>query len=543
MKTCLKKLWNNRQGNFAITTALIMVPMLGAVGLAVDISRLMIETTNFQQAVDSAVLAVARYDSRTTDAEATDIVDRMLKGNFPNLAVTVEISRDFPSATVTAHASMPTTFMALFGKDTMDFTRTASANVDEAKFEVAMALDTTGSMEGAKMTALKNAANTLVNDLQKQVTKPANLKFALVPFSTFVNVGPDFGPLMSGGKVTRKGADWLDLEGASPIAQSDLPRNFSRFALFSHLGHPWKGCVETRPVYNGIDYGINDTEPSASNPATLYVPAFAADELPTTQVNGVWQLYGNNYLSDSPAGITQQTWEQRRQRYGVPSMASFPTTMDGWAAAIPSWTKPTQDNSPTTLYSNYFANKGPNFMCEAQAITPLTSNYTTVHSAINSMTPMGNTNILEGIAWGWRVLSSRPPFTEGGSEKDTTINKILVLLTDGTNFIGTLNSKLYSSYGSFGFMVDERLGISKTSTSDAATLAMNKRTLSACKNAKTEGIQIFTILLEESNEETASMMRQCATDDSHYMLVPSASGLEDAFSKIRSSLTRMRLTN
>ena len=38
---------------------------------------------------------------------------------------------------------------------------------------------------------------------------------------------------------------------------------------------------------------------------------------------------------------------------------------------------------------------------------------TAIKAAIDAMSPTGNTNVPEGMAWGWRVLSSGAPFTEG----------------------------------------------------------------------------------------------------------------------------------
>ena len=47
-------------GNFAIVSALLMVPMVIAAGLAVDITSMNRAKASLQQAMDSASLAIAR---------------------------------------------------------------------------------------------------------------------------------------------------------------------------------------------------------------------------------------------------------------------------------------------------------------------------------------------------------------------------------------------------------------------------------------------------------------------------------------------------
>ena len=42
----------------------------------------------------------------------------------------------------------------------------------------------------------------------------------------------------------------------------------ARFSLFDALGQPWNGCVEMRPQ----PYDVQDTQPSATTPGTLFVP-------------------------------------------------------------------------------------------------------------------------------------------------------------------------------------------------------------------------------------------------------------------------------
>lgn len=44
----LRKLWDDRSGNFGIMTAILMVPLLGAAGLALDFSQALALKTRLQ---------------------------------------------------------------------------------------------------------------------------------------------------------------------------------------------------------------------------------------------------------------------------------------------------------------------------------------------------------------------------------------------------------------------------------------------------------------------------------------------------------------
>lgn len=527
---CLKR---ERNGNFSIITALLLPVLLGVVGVAVDFTLAVNEALRLQAATDAAALAVARQPD-LSDKETVALARAMLVGNGSELDAQFSVNRVGTSAQVVGEAKVKTTFSAVLGFDYLPVSRVSVANVSEDKFEIAMVLDTTGSMEGGKLTAMKQAATDLVDDLSAKITKPANLKFALVPFSSFVNVGPDFGPAFSNGKVSRQPAQWLDALGKSPIAQKDLGSNFSRFILFYHLNAAWAGCVESRPTSGGRDLSTTDDTPSSKKPETLYVPAFSNDEPGGS-------AYMNNYVSDSPATINQATWDDRRKRYGV-TYTNMPTTLDGWAKSQPNWAKVTQDNSISYFYSNYNYPKGPNFMCKTQKITPLTNNYKQLKSDIGTLYTAGSTNINEGAAWGWRVLSNAEPFSEGAPESDKTVKKIMILLTDGTNSFGHTTSALGSAYSSYGYLVDGRTGTTSTDQ-NVTTATMNSKTLSTCDNAKAAGIQIYTILLEEANGTTSDLLTKCASSPEMFVNVPDRAGLAKAFEKIKNGISGTRITN
>lgn len=197
---------------------------------------------------------------------------------------------------------------------------------------------------------------------------------------------------------------------------------------------------------------------------------------------------------------------------------------------------------------------GPNSDCPANAVTPLSSTPATVTAAINAMSAQGGTNITEGAAWGWRVLSPTAPFTEGGPY-DTATAKVMILMTDGENTAyqyGNMNdAQYYSAYGypwnstEHSRPAGTRLG---TSTATDAELegGMNDRLATVCSNAKAAGVTIYTIGIatDQTSNPSANeaLLTGCATDPRKAYFPTSASALQGAFVAIANELSALRLS-
>jgi hypothetical protein len=105
------------------------------------------------------------------------------------------------------------------------------------------------------------------------------------------------------------------------------------------------------------------------------------------------------------------------------------------------------------------------------------------------MTPYGWTHIALGFEFGWHVLSSNAPFTEGVPETDKNTMKVLVLLTDG--------NQTEQAFGRAG---------SETKEDGERNLE------SLCRNAKAAGITVATVALDLDDATTVARLRGCASD-------------------------------
>ncbi|MBO6718344.1 MAG: VWA domain-containing protein [Rhizobiaceae bacterium] len=530
MLGALKRFLTNSGGNFAITAAILSVPLVLAAGVMVDLTTISRSRAELQQAMDAAVLAVAREGDNLTNQQAEQIVRSFLKNNYQLTFANLNIMRQGTSVTIDATADTNMAFGSLFGYQDWTVAAASTADIAYASYEIALVLDTTGSMAGGKLTAMKDAVDGLIESMSAQIQNKNRLMFSLVPFATFVNVGPQYGPRFDakGIQIPGTGAPWLDLKGNAPIPQVDLQTGISRFQVYRHLNKEWKGCVETRMRSGGKDYDIDDTRADQSKPETLYIPAFASDE-------GDTGGYINSYLEGKvdPLGINPGQLITKLLKYGILQLPNKTIVVPGL------WRKVAVDDSPSG-YQGF--DKGPDFGCGTQPITPLTNDYNALRNKVRSFEARGNTNIMEGVSWGMRVLSSGEPFGQGRRKDTVGVEKIMIVLTDGSNTMGVTDTDLGSNYSSFGYLSDGRLG-PLTPSGSATNAAMNERTLAACNYAKAQGIELYTIRLEEPDVKTGTMLQQCATSADHYFDAPSRSQLDDVFKEIRERVVRLRLAS
>jgi Flp pilus assembly protein TadG len=519
-------------GNFAIFAAIGMLPLLMAGGIAVDFTALSKTRSQLQQALDTASLAVAREGTEISNARATQIAIDLLVGNFGLTYTDLKIKREGTRVTVDAVSMTPLTFGSLFGYDKWPILAQSSADIATVKYELALVLDTTGSMKGGKLAAMKEAVNGMVESMSSQVSDPTYLKFAVVPFANFVNVGGQFAPKFDekGRRIKGTGAEWLDLDGKNPIPQHELQAGLSRFQLFEHLGQDWAGCVETRIPGKKGTHDIADTPAVKSDKSSYFVPAFSIDEPES------WG-YSNSYIASpvDPLDMSASAKTKKLMKYGLPP--ALAGALVGGAVVVEGdtseWTDPVV---------NAAGSRGPNNGCVTQPLMPLNSDYKAILAKVDSLQANGTTNIMEGVAWGQRVLSPAEPFSEGDDKAKMGTEKIMIVLTDGANVFGNRPVPLGSSYASHGYLVDGRLGISAGSSSDTNKL-MNEKTLAACEEAKESGTTIYTIRLEEPDVATGTMLQQCATSAAHYFDAPSRSQLDEVFRAINSRVVKVRISS
>ena len=226
------------------------------------------------------------------------------------------------------------------------------------------------------------------------------MKVGVVPFAAAVNVGPHY-----------KTAAWMDTAGASPVHFENFAEPKTRFELLRQmgvgLGRLRRGAARPRT-----------TSPTACRRPARRRACSCRCSTPTSPIraNAGGDSYGNNYLPDyggscpvpprtclryEPAG---QLHAMVRSRRRCPPAEAQARTCKYEGASIGSA-------------------QGPNYLCDSKPILPLTTDKASVVTMIQGLIAKGGTNILEGLMWGWRVLSPEAPFTEGRAYNDAENTK------------------------------------------------------------------------------------------------------------------------
>jgi von Willebrand factor type A domain len=155
---------------------------------------------------------------------------------------------------------------------------------------------------------LKKAAKALLDTLQKAAPKDGDIKVAIIPFNTDVNVGTD--------KVNAKWIDWADWNANNgTCSDSDYT---TKSTCLSHLKtwtphdhSKWNGCVMDRDknvLLVTTDYDVKDTPPDTVLKKALF-PAHQADPCPVQMLplTSKWTTLQSKIDEMKPVGTTNVT--------------------------------------------------------------------------------------------------------------------------------------------------------------------------------------------------------------------------------------------
>lgn len=480
----LKSFLKSRDGSVAPIIAFSTMALVGAIGLAVDGSRLMLMHSSLQKAADAGGLsAVAKLDVDTLESEVQKFTTANFSSGYVGATIdtlTATLSANARTVTVNATATAPTTFMKVLGVNTMSTSVESVIDRAVTGLELVLVMDNTGSMctkisdapcsAGTGITALKTSAKSLLDVLFGNEESAENLYVGIVPFSQTVNVGSSRTDWLTSGSLAA--LDW------GPGGTTN-----------------WAGCVEARD--NGYDVK-DDTWQTRS-----FRPFYWEDSS------------GNDWITETT------------------------TTTKKNGKTVTTTTK--------TYKSNLGPALGPNKNCPT-TITRLTSKKSELVSAVDAMMGNGNTHINLGAVWGWRLLSPKWRGKWGGDMNKTSekapnglpldyhtegMSKAAVIMTDGAN---TMSSSVYTAYG---WLSDKKLG---TSNSSKAVEELDTRLTTVCTAMKNAGIIVYTIAFNNPGDDIEELMKDCASQDAFYFNPPTPADLKKAFVMIGGSLSNLRVS-
>lgn len=268
-----RKFRDNESGSIALMFALVMTCILIICAVCVDYASVSKKKAELQHVADSAVLAAAT-SGKTQQSELQEIALAVGQENFKgDLIIRARIVDD--RVRVIARHNHSYMFASVFGKkDNRLRVVSESLLPSSAKLNLAMALDITASMEGARMTALKDAATTLVRDIAAADAGRGNANISLIPFADYVRIDMDY-----------EGENWLNIEAPHDESWEVLDEDASTNCVQVGSGEykstecevevfktvsaliEWYGCMVSRPngYHKTPEFGSNRMQGNAGH--------------------------------------------------------------------------------------------------------------------------------------------------------------------------------------------------------------------------------------------------------------------------------------
>jgi Flp pilus assembly protein TadG len=387
----LRRFWSDNRGNIAVLFTLSIIPVIGAVGAAVDYSMASAYRADLQKSLDATALALSKIlpaDQETLDTVGRQYFDANMGPNdLADIQVTVAAATG--TLTVTATANYQPRLATIFGIGQFPIGATAEARWGIGKVEVALVLDNSLSMNDSvggttKIQALKNAAHDLLTILQDAAQDEGDAKVAIIPFDGNIRVIPTASVNNTWINANLDWIRWTEWEANNGNCNSD---------------------------------DEHDSKSSCEADFTCTKSKYSSSKKNCTNNGGSW---------------VQATWT--------------PNAKTNWTGFLQE-----RDKSPSEV--NYDVNdtaptsnetKYPAWQCYSnslRSLMPLSTSWgaatdtgtATLHGMVNSLTPSGYTNAPIGLVWGLHALSPTPRLTEGAAYDTENLVKIVILLSDGDN--------------------------------------------------------------------------------------------------------------
>jgi len=514
----LRRFLANTSGNMGTIMAISAVPMFGIVGGAVDFARLHTARTQVRSGLDAAVLAGTRaLMNGDTEAQALQAAQIYFDNNtaaaveLQNQSFTFKMNDAGTGILAEGNAAIDTSFLKVLSIPTLalfpDSGAKGSAEVGSTTggdLEIALMLDVTGSMcddgegpctSGSKITALKEAAKTLVDTVVWDDQSEYSSKVAIVPFSTRVRVEQDGQGNSMMKKLTDLGPTWTGWYKActngTGSGGSETGGNWSCSQYQTQQFTNWKimPCVTDRFYDSGWHFDLTEAAPGS----------------------GAWF----------------NAHDGSRMPKGPDSSANAATSAVGATVA-----------DPATFW-NYEQNGHCFDVANANQILPLTNDKTALAAKINGLEAYGATAGVLGTAFSWYMLSpswdsvwtgeSAPQsydlLTQTNEAGAPKLRKVAILMTDG----------VYNTYRGW---------------KDQDTSFLSDNAIAMCNAMKAKGIEIYTVgfaldSLNTSEKATAEQtLKSCGSSVDHFYESLNVSDLQAAFKKIGNKVaaTSVRLT-
>lgn len=554
-------------GNVAMMFGLLLIPLIGVTGAAIDYSRASIVRTTMQAALDATVLAVSSEAATLTPAQLNEKASAYFNASFhrpdaKNVQLTATYTNNGAhSLVLSATTSVDTTLMGILGIDTIDLGATTSSKWGDKRLRVALALDTTGSMSsGNKIGALKTATKNLLDELKNAAQNNGDIYVSIIPFSKNVNLGSS--------NYSASWIDWTDWEDEPPFIKNNKPGNWYSIGPgstcpFTDYGQGFRCVSEAQgsshvwtipssgnysglicPGRNGGDRGnkiahkIGIIYNGCYNTWTKAVGSNAACTTTDTS-KCTCSGSGSSRTCETKSGYKEHTWRPSKDVTYTPALK---LNADGEPYATPAhstWNGCVTDRGTSSGPSDDYdrkvdapgstaASKFPaeqNYYCSPDVMNQ-NYNWSAMKAYVDGLYPFGATNQPIGLVWAWQSLVGGGPFTVPPKDPNDKYEDVIILMSDGLN---TLN-RWDGNGSSTNTSVDHRM----IDTDGSGT----------CANVKAAKIKIYAIHFNTDGDPMSTLLRDCASTENGkklFWMVTSNNEFVELFKKLGIELTKLRL--
>lgn len=305
----VRRFGSDERGNVSIFALSLMVAMIGIGGLALDTMRYEQQRVMTQNTLDRCTLMAASLKQRLNPSDV--VYDCMGNAGLRSSVKSVSVSDSTASngsvsnrtVAAVAETDITTLFPNVIGIQTMNVDARSTATQKLAKIEISLVLDVSTSMEGTRLTNMKNAAKEFVatvlnNDPDRRIS------INLVPYSSQVNLGATLRGLYNA----------THIHGAANVNCLDMPASvYTALPLSRTLPMPMTGNVDA--------FTITSTQ-------TVYVfPSSVDFALPRTYTMPLSSYYARGDNRSCPALPGNVV------RVGQQNITTLQTAIDGLIAA------------------------------------------------------------------------------------------------------------------------------------------------------------------------------------------------------------------
>ena len=237
LKTIFKQYKKNEDGNIAVMFVGSFLMLYLLVGTAVDVSMMHRSQAKLQDLTDAAALATLKFGGDTDDREAffieyVNLLSEQSNNSGPVTSKELIIQETDTAITLQAKVSTPHKLVLLdhfFNFDHVVATTNVEIGIDH--YEIALAIDISSSMAGARLREAKASTELFVEQLLSDASLTDRVSISLVPFGGTVRVPEELDTLLE--------------------TPSEGLEEFSNY----WIGGEWNQCFEYElsDISNGID--------------------------------------------------------------------------------------------------------------------------------------------------------------------------------------------------------------------------------------------------------------------------------------------------